>query len=180
MRIDVQGLVKNITSSRQNLVIVGLAALIIFFGGYAMTGYLIGGPVDDPSDTPVIKTFTDTGEEIELMDGKPVIRLFSTTWCGHCQWIGETYESVVKEYADAGKIVAYHWELDIGDDTLTPSKEGRIPTEEYDIFRKYSPGGVPTYVFGCKYMRVGNGYESTNDLRAEEAEFREVIEKLIN
>ncbi len=139
-----------------------------------------------------IRTFTDTGNEIELQDGKPVIRLFSTTGCPHCKWIGATYKKVVKEYVAAGKIVAYHWEIDIVDDTLTEAFEGSVPDGEMAVYRKFNPSGtVPTFVFGGRYSRVGNGYEGFDDTRfpnseqslqhlaQEEAEFRGVIEALL-
>ena len=71
-----------------------------------------------------------SGNEIELIDGKPVIRMFSTTWCPHCKWSGPVFEKVAQEYVDAGKIVAYHWELDINDDILTPEAEGEVPSTE--------------------------------------------------
>ncbi|MAG44642.1 hypothetical protein CL633_02010 [bacterium] len=119
--------------------------------------------------------------EICKQDEKPVIRLFSTTWCPHCEWITETYDNIVKEYQDAGKIIAHHWEVDIDDDVLTPEKETQIPSEELAIYKEFNPrGSIPTFVFGCKYFRVGNGYEQENDLEAEEEEFREIIELLIN
>lgn len=127
-----------------------------------------------------IKTFKDTGEGICTEDGKPVIKLFSTTWCPHCKWISATFDNVVKEYVDNGQIVASHWELDKGEDTLTAEIENGIPESELEIYKKYNPkGGVPTYVFGCKYVRIGNGYEKQNDLQAEEDEFRTVIEELL-
>lgn len=127
-----------------------------------------------------IETFMDSGKEIELQDGKPVIRLFSTTWCPHCKWIKETFDRVAKEYADAGKIVAYHWEVDTKDNTLTPQAETSIPKTELAVFQEFNPQGyVPAFVFGGKYSRIGNGYEQKQDLAAEEAEFRAVIESLI-
>jgi len=127
-----------------------------------------------------ITTFADSGNPVELEDGKPVIRLFSTTWCPHCTWISETYERVVNEYVADGKIVARHWELDIGDDTLSLEKETVVPESELAAYKKFNPRGtVPTFVFGGKYSRVGNGFERENDLAAEEAEFRAVIEALL-
>ncbi len=174
-------MIKRLTSSRTNMFMAALVALIIIFGGYAMTGYLLSDSSADPGPVPAeITTFTDAGTAIELKDGKPVIRMFSTTWCPHCKWITDTYESVVKEYADRGLIVAHHWELDINDDTLTPDVEGSVPQEEMEIYRTFNPrGGVPTFIFGGKYVRIGNGHERTGDLKAEEAEFRAVIDKLI-
>ena len=125
-----------------------------------------------------IETFTDLGTEVELQDGKPVIRLFSTTWCLHCKWVKNSFDRVMREYE--GEIIAYHWEFDIGDNILTPQAEGSIPQSEKDVFAKFEPSGrVPTFVFGGKYLRVGNGYETQDDLAAEEAEFRAVIEALL-
>jgi len=124
--------------------------------------------------------FKDNGNEVCEIDGKPVVRLFSTTWCPHCQWVGETYESVVTEYVNAGKIVAYHWEMDLGDDTLTQAFEGEIPASEAAIFSSASPkGNVPAFVFGCKYERIGNSFEEEDDLAKEDAEFRRVIDLLL-
>jgi thiol-disulfide isomerase/thioredoxin len=123
-------------------------------------------------------TFTETSDPVCFEDGKPIIRLYSTTVCPHCIWIKPTFDRVINEYVDQGVIVAHHYELDSGDDTLTSQAETKIPKEEVDIYQKYSPGGVPTFVFGCRYVRIGNGYESSGDLRAEEAEFRQIIGKL--
>jgi FKBP-type peptidyl-prolyl cis-trans isomerase 2/glutaredoxin len=114
-------------------------------------------------------------------DGKkPVVYMFSTTGCPHCIWVKETFDKVAKEYVASGRITAYHWELDTGDNTLTPEIEASVPESEQTIFRKFSPGGgVPTFVFGCKYYRLGTGYEPQNDLASEEKEFRELIEQMI-
>lgn len=136
-----------------------------------------------PSGPPVVgelMTFNDSGYDIELQDGKPVIRLFSTTWCPHCVWVKETFDKVAKEYVDAGKIVAHHWEVDTQDDTLTEEVETEVPASEMAVYREFNPGGsIPTFIFGGRYHRVGNGYENEDDLAAEEAEFRAVIEILL-
>ncbi|MBR9677258.1 hypothetical protein GOV04_03890 [Candidatus Woesearchaeota archaeon] len=139
------------------------------------------GQTDDTIKITEITTFEDTGEEICVDElGKPIVRLFSTTWCPHCKWIQKTFDRTVSEYVDQGLITAYHWELDTKDDTLTSIVETTVSVEEQQLFQKYNPrGGVPTFVFGCKYIRLGNGYEQQNDLDAEEAEFRVVIEKLL-
>ncbi len=153
----------------------------------------------DTTDTTTADTTTDTTDtttttqttssstftvkedaEICTEDGKPVVYLFSTTWCPHCKWITETFESTAQEYVDSGDIVAYHWEIDINDDTMTAEEEGEVPQEHLAIYQEFNPrGSIPTFVFGCKYSRVGNGYESAGDLAAEEAEFRQVIETLL-
>lgn len=164
------------------LPVVGVIALIalIAFLSPQQAGLVTLPEIEEEPLIGEIKTFTNTGKEIETIDGKPVIRLFSTTWCPHCKWISGTYEKVVKEYAAAGKIVAYHWEFDIKDDTLTEETEGTVPEVEMAVFQGFNPRGtVPTFVFGGRYARIGNGYESQNDLAAEEAEFRAVIEALL-
>ncbi len=125
--------------------------------------------------TSKIETFTKTEDPICKENNKLVIRLFSTTKNSASKWISETFDNVVGEYAD--DIVAYHWQLDTGDNTLTDVKEQGIPKKELEIFQKYNPKStVPTYIFGCKYARVGNAYQT---LEEEKAEFSRVIEKLI-
>lgn len=119
-------------------------------------------------------------DSICVEDGKPIIRLYSTTVCPHCRWINSTFNGVMDEYLAAGKIAAYHWDVDIGNNQFTPAKESSIPSEEVELLKRVNPDlSVPTYVFGCKYWRVGNPYETANDLDAEAAEFKAVIEKLL-
>lgn len=182
---------------QSNLIKAGLVAVLVVLAGvYFLGGGFTGFSVRrEPSTTlntgsteatfttsttlPNITTFIDSGGAIETKNGKPVVRLFSTTWCPHCVWIKSAYEDVVKEYAARGLIVAYHWEFDLDDDTLRDEKIP-VPESEKDIFRKFSPGGgVPTFVFGGRYYRRGNGYETQKDLEAEKAEFRAVIEELL-
>ncbi len=154
----------------------------------AITAYMLTEFIDwdEPEEEAVpasegIQTFTDTGDDICTEDGKPVIRMYSTTICPHCKWIMETFDSLVKEYVDEGKIVAHHYELNTGDDTLTHEVEEYVPQSEREVYREYNPDStVPTFVFGCKYTRVGNSFEQSADgLEKEEAEFRAVIEELL-
>ncbi len=128
--------------------------------------------------------FTGTGSSpshgICTADGRPVVRLYSTTMCPHCRWIKDTFDSVVREYASRGEIVAHHWELDTGDDTLSRRVETRVPSEEVWIYQQFNPRStVPTFVFGCRYYRIGNGYEGRKDLKSEEREFREIIRAMV-
>lgn len=155
--------------------------------GAVLAVVLISGCTQLPVDTnnctitnPAIKTFKCISGTVETIEGKPVIRLFSTTSCPHCIWIKETYDRVVNEYVSQGKIVAYHWELDTGDNTLTNETETEIPASEQAVFQKFNPqNSIPTFVFGGRYWRIGNGYEREQSLEKEEAEFRAVIEELI-
>jgi len=182
---------KSLVVDKQNAMIITLAAVILIFSSYAITGFLTYQPDTDSGDSPgedinfdpdwEITSFTDEGKDIELIDGKPVIRLFSTTWCSHCKWAGPTYDKVVQDYVDAGKIVAYHWQLDTNDDALTEAEEGEVPESELAVYREFNPrGSIPTYVFGGNYKRIGNGFESTMDLVSEEKEFRAMIEQILD
>jgi thiol-disulfide isomerase/thioredoxin len=165
--------------------------LVLFFSGCSGSDDSSKNS-NNPGDTTIdpyeiepssIQTFSSVPESDEVCteDGKPVIRLFSTTWCSHCQWIGSTFDAVVKMYVDEGLIVAHHWETDTGDDTLTGQVEEAVPDSEMAIFHNINQqGSIPTFVFGCKYYRIGNGYEQGDDLESEAAEFKAVIEALIS
>ena len=157
------------------VMVIGLMTIVASGGG--------GGDDDgggDPGCTD-FETFSCRNGNICMEDGKPVIRLFSTTWCPHCQWISDTFDEVAQTYVDQGLIVAYHWELDTGDNTLTPQVEDSVPDSELSVYDTFNPQNtVPTFVFGCRYYRIGTGYENTNDLEAEKAEFIDVIEELLN
>lgn len=127
------------------------------------------------ADVSSINTFQQTGDDLCEEDGKPLVILFSTTTCPYCTWIKDTFDSTVMGYGDS--IAAYHWELNIGNNALSGEVETEVPKKYLDLFRQYNPrGSVPTYVFGCKYIRIGNGY---SDLASEAAEFRAVIDTLI-
>ncbi len=134
--------------------------------------------IDKSSQQP-LQTFKETAQPLCTQEGKPIIRFFGTSWCPHCKWIKSTYLKVASEYTAQEKIKAYAWELDTNDNLLTLEKDP-VPPEELAIFKQFNPKeGVPTFIFGCQYLRIGNGYEQQNDLAAEEAEFIALIDKLI-
>ncbi len=125
-------------------------------------------------------TFLATGDGVCTdSDGKPYVILFSTTWCPHCKWIKDTFDSLANEdFAD--EINLQHWDIDTGDNTLTPEIETEVPADMLALYKRYNPkGSIPTFVFGCEYFRIGNGYERQNDLDAEVDDFTLVIEKLL-
>lgn len=85
------------------------------------------------------------------------------------------------EYLNKGQIVAHHWDLDVGNDQFTPEKESSVPKAEVDLYTSINPRqSVPTYVFGCKYWRIGNAYETQDMPDLEAAEFKAVINKLLS
>lgn len=128
-----------------------------------------------------ITTFSKkSGEICKTPEGIPKVYLFSTTWCPHCKWVKDIFDKVAIEYGQKGKIAPNHWEIDTGDDTLTFEEEKVVPDEDLAIFKQFNAQGtIPTFIFGCKYYRVGNGYEQQGDKVAEEAEFRAVFDELV-
>jgi len=125
--------------------------------------------------TTKIETFTKTDDPVCKENNKVIIRLFSTAKNPASKWISQAFDEVANEYRN--DIIAYHWQLDTGDNTLTDVTEKGIPKDEVEIFQKYNPENtVPTYVFGCKYVRIKNAYDT---LDQEKAEFRRVIEQLL-
>ncbi|MDD5147917.1 MAG: hypothetical protein PHH08_00460 [Candidatus ainarchaeum sp.] len=156
-----------------------IAVVLIALMGLA-TGFFALEPGPD-SNVKKFGTFSYVeGATVGKIGGKPVVELFSTTWCPHCIRIKETFDSTMQEYAAQGKIVAYHWEIDTGDNTLTQAVETEVPASEMAVFSKFSPGSnIPLFVFGGKYYRIGNGFEGTQDLEKEKAEFRAMLEQLL-
>ncbi len=143
---------------------------------------IVGNVIGDDGFVPAssITTFSETGDDLCTEGGKPAVYLFSTTWCGHCNWVGDTFDKIVLEYAEKGIISTYHWEIDTGDDTLTTEVETEVPVDHMAVYKKYNPrGSIPTFVFGCEYSRVGNGHELSGDVSSEEAEFRAVIDAIV-
>lgn len=179
------------------IAVIGLIILGVAFINLSKKDGQVAGTIENPpagqqttgqsapqgvlATAPGLTTFYELPDaQICQEDGKPVVFLFSTTWCPHCQWVKDTFDNLVKEYVAAGKIKAYHWELDTNDNTLTDAKETQIPAEHSAIYQQFNPqGSIPTFVMGCKYFRTGNGHERANDLVAEKAELQAAIEALL-
>ncbi|NYZ80050.1 thioredoxin family protein [Candidatus Micrarchaeota archaeon] len=138
---------------------------------------LTAAAISRPGPSVQYKT---SNESVCTENGKPVVSMYGTTTCPHCEWVKETFDRVTKEYADRGLIVAHHWQFDLKDDLLTPNAEGAIPQAELDKYERFNPKHtVPTFILGCKYSKVGNSFESSNDTAAEEAYLREYINKIV-
>lgn len=164
----------------KRIAMVMFLALIVLIAGCSQKNNQVYIDQQDYSNA-TIQTFQETGDALCTDDqGKPIIRFFATSWCPHCKWIKETYMGVMRRYVDEGKITAYLWEVDTNDDLLRKGDQP-IPTSEEQIFKRYNPqGSIPTFIFGCEYYRVGNGYEQQDNLAAEAAEFHAVVDKLIS
>jgi len=87
-----------------------------------------------------IGNFSVSSDEICLEDGKPIVYFFGSESCPHCGWEHPVVQEVM---ADFEGLVSFHDNMNM--------------QEDMDVFDKYSSGGVPTLVIGCKYYRVGSG-----------------------
>lgn len=138
-------------------------------------------PENEPVSDPTFETFLDTGLDICTNgEGRPLIYLFTSPTCPHCRWGGGIYDFIVRYYTSNGLIEAHHYDLLSGDDLLTEETESEIPEDKMEIYRNGNPKDlVPYYNFGCKFDRVGNGYEKDDDLAAEGEEMRRVMDFLV-
>lgn len=98
-----------------------------------------------------IGNFSVSAGEICKEEGKPIIYFFGSEGCGYCKWEHPLMEEVAEKFEAE---IAFHNNMD--------SEADR------DVFEKYSTGGIPTLVFGCKYYRVGAG---TNHGEEKEIEY---------
>lgn len=87
-----------------------------------------------------IGNFSVSDDEICSEDGKPIVYFFGSESCPHCVWEHPVVQEVMAKFEG---VVSFHDNMENG--------------EDMDIFDKYSTGGIPTIVLGCKYYRVGSG-----------------------
>ncbi|HOI60077.1 MAG TPA: thioredoxin family protein [Candidatus Pacearchaeota archaeon] len=78
--------------------------------------------------------------EIITEDGKPVVFLFASSTCPHCEWEKPVLKAVLDQFEDQ---VIYK----VREDT----------TEDQDVYNQFGSGGVPLVVLGGKYYREGAG-----------------------
>jgi len=84
------------------------------------------------------------------------------------------------EYVEKGLIEAHHYDVVTKDDLLTSYIETKIPQKYLEINRKRNPKRyVPYFIFGCRFDRIGTGYEDQDDFFSEEMEMRQVIDALL-
>jgi len=143
-----------------NKILIISGMIILLLGLFACTS------APQPTSDNLFEKLSDTSCSI---DGKPIIRYYSTSWCPHCKYINPVWDEIVLEYGD--KIIARHYEVDL----QTPSDE------EMAEFNLFSPNGaIPAFSFGCQYYRIGNSYEASGNIAAEKTEFERIINLLIS
>ncbi|MBI2651639.1 SurA N-terminal domain-containing protein [Candidatus Woesearchaeota archaeon] len=119
----------------------------------------------------ILKSFEKTSDKV-CNENMPIMRLYTASWCDKCNETQAIFINSTKELLKEGKIEAYVWNLDTGDNFLTLEKENGVPDEELQLFKKYSPDSfAPLTLLGCKYKKVG--FIGDN----EEEEFKAIIKK---
>ncbi len=94
--------------------------------------------------------FNISEDEICLENGKPLVYFFGSESCPHCSWEHPVVQEVAVKFGDN---ISLHDNMESDADQ--------------DVFQKYSTGGVPTLVLGCKYYRVGSGEQSGREAEIE-------------
>ena len=97
--------------------------------------------------------FSVSEDEVCLENEKPIVYFFGSQGCSYCQWEHPVFEAVIEKFSN---FISFHNNMD--------------SDEDMDVFAKYSTGGIPTLVLGCKYYRVGAGTQS-----GEEQETKDLI-----
>jgi len=95
-----------------------------------------------------IGNFSVSQDEVCKENEKPIVYFFGSESCPHCVWEKPIFEKVANNFEG---YISFHENIDSQNDIA--------------IFSKYSTGGIPTLVLGCKYYRVGSGEQA-----GEEAE----------
>lgn len=103
-------------------------------------GKLVFPQVIDLTKEIAVGNFSISSDEVCKEDGKPIVYFFGSEGCPHCLWEHPIIEEVAAKFGDN---ISFHNNMS-GD-------------EDNEVFDKYSTGGVPTLVLGCKYYRVGSG-----------------------
>lgn len=166
--------------------VLGILVLIILvfsYSSWVFNANLVQDNPDTGIETSTIRTFSVYhNETICTLHGRPIIWMFSDPGENWSEYVRPAYEHVAREYIDSGKVIAHSWlfgeHIYDGDDNLTYWEERYIPGREVSLFKIYdTPGVVPMFIFGCKYYRIGAGFQ--DNLIFEGAEFTNVIEQLL-
>jgi thiol-disulfide isomerase/thioredoxin len=106
-------------------------------------------PINEAGKT--IGNFSVSSEDVCMEDGKPIVYFFGSESCPHCVWEKPILRNVMSNFDG---LIAYHENIDTENDA--------------DVFEKYSTGGIPVLVFGCKYYRVGSGEGAGEEQEAKD------------
>jgi len=112
---------------------------------------------------------------------RPMIFMFSETWCSYCEQLRPIYTSTVGEYHDQGLVTGVLWQMEEGDDLFTTGHDGGMPSNEYELLLEFNPyASSPTFVFGCRYYLVGApGMDIAGWEQRYDQEFREVMDEVL-
>ncbi|MFH1239647.1 MAG: hypothetical protein V1672_00345 [Candidatus Diapherotrites archaeon] len=164
------------------VVIFAVVGIIFFFSiELPPTGQIVMTGLDNV-DAGEITTFSAYEMDTCTDNGKPTVIQFSISTCPHCVWAEDAFKAAVKPYVAEGKISAYLWNLDTGDNLLTEIIETKdeIPRKHLQIFSHFdTQQQVPFFVIGCRYYRLGTAYEIENNKEKEVAEMKAVIEQML-
>lgn len=164
------------------VVIFAVVAVIFFFSiELPPTGQVVMTNLDAVSPGE-ITTFSAYEMGTCTDNGKPTVIEFAISTCPHCIWVEDAFKAAVKPYVAEGKISAYLWNLDTGDNSLTEVIETKddIPKKHMQIFYDFdTPQQVPFFVMGCRYYRLGTAYGQEDNKEKEVAEMKAVIEQML-
>ncbi len=105
-----------------------------------------GIDISAPQPEITIGNFSDNKGEICSENGKPIVYFFGSNQCPHCLWEHPVAEKVLKNFEG---MISFHNNMD--------------SEQDMDVFSKYSSGGIPTIVLGCRYFRSGSGEQVGED-----------------
>lgn len=103
-------------------------------------GYEVVEKATSSQSSATVGNFMVKDEPICMENGKPIVYFFGSNTCPHCQWEHPILEKVMKSFEN---LISFHNNMDANTDM--------------EVFSKYSDGGIPTMVFGCKYYKLGSG-----------------------
>ena len=90
-----------------------------------------------------IGNFSVSQDEVCKENEKPIVYFFGSNSCPHCLWEHPIFEKVANNFEG---YISFHNNMD--------------SDKENEVLMKYSTGGIPTLILGCKYYRVGSGEQA--------------------
>ena len=90
-----------------------------------------------------IGNFSVSQDEVCKENEKPIVYFFGSNGCPHCLWEHPIFEKVANNFEG---YISFHNNMD--------------SDKDMEVLAKYSTGGIPTLILGCKYYRVGSGEQA--------------------